>query len=176
VLPIASFFSSVKPDTSPAVSVSTATTSAVASFNGVAFVRERGQEFMCLVTELCLGALDVYTDGERKQQAALANGFPQLTTELLLNFILGTVAGLAFMHSKKVVHRDLKPANLFLGGDGRVRIGDLGLSRILNNDGAHTLMQQTATANVGSPAYMAPELLSMDSKQTQYSTAIDMYR
>jgi serine/threonine protein kinase len=124
----------------------------ILKFIGVAVVRERGQEFMSLVTELCIGSLDVYTSGERKQREAIENGMPELTDDLVLNFVLGIAAGLAFIHNKPAVHRDLKPGNVFLGSDNRIRIGDFGLSRMMNMDSAAmTLQQMTATANVGTP-------------------------
>jgi hypothetical protein len=46
----------------------------------------------------------------------------------------------------------MKPHNIFLAPDGTAKIGDFGLSRILNSDDP---MGKTAsyTANVGSPAY-----------------------
>jgi serine/threonine protein kinase len=75
-------------------------------------------------------------------------------------------AGLAFMHSKTVVHRDMKPANLFRSRDNVYKIGDFGLSRVLK-DKQGLDIAATYTANIGSPAYMAPELLESEAKQTQ---------
>lgn len=37
------------------------------------------------------------------------------------------------MHSKRIIHRDLKPANIFVGDDGMLKVGDLGLGRLLSH-------------------------------------------
>lgn len=66
-------------------------------------------------------------------------------------------AALAHAHSIGVIHRDLKPANLFLGEDGRVKVGDFGLARDLNNSRL-TMDGQT----VGTCRYMPPEQIGGD--------------
>jgi len=43
------------------------------------------------------------------------------------------VNGLAHVHSKGIIHRDLKPANIFASDDGSWRIGDFGLSKMIQN-------------------------------------------
>jgi serine/threonine-protein kinase len=62
---------------------------------------------------------------------------------------------LAFAHSHGVVHRDLKPSNVLVHWpDDTVKLVDFGLARAV--DGA-----QTGTGVVlGTPLYMAPELLA----------------
>ena len=57
------------------------------------------------------------------------------------------------LHSKRILHRDLKPANVFLTLQGTVKVGDLGLSRLLSEK---TL---EAHSKVGTPLYMSPEVL-----------------
>jgi len=61
---------------------------------------------------------------------------------------------LAYVHAQGVVHRDLKPSNVLLGVDGRVRIGDFGVSRLLDSS---TITVKGTT--LGTVSYMAPEQL-----------------
>lgn len=76
-------------------------------------------------------------------------------------------AALAHAHQIGVIHRDLKPANLFLGEDGRVKVGDFGLARDLNRSRL-TLDGQT----VGTCRYMPPEQIA---GEADLSGATDLY-
>lgn len=77
--------------------------------------------------------------------------FPE---ELLLNWFLQMCLGVQYLHSRKILHRDLKSSNIFLTAEGVVKIGDFGISRILEGqvEGARTV--------VGTPYFMAPEIVS----------------
>lgn len=67
--------------------------------------------------------------------------------------------GLAAAHQEGVVHRDLKPSNLRLLSDGRLKILDFGLARLLGpvTDTAATESLSQTRGPVGTPPYMAPE-------------------
>ena len=141
-------------------------------FFGVAFMKKDHEEFMCLVTELCVCSLELYVGSAKKRLDAISKGLLEpMDVEVLRHILIQVATGLAFMHRKLVVHRDLKPANIFRDANGNYKIGDFGLSRILND----TTTSTTYTANIGSPAYMAPELLALDTRGTQYASPVDMY-
>ena len=52
------------------------------------------------------------------------------------------------------MHRDLKPANIFLTSEGKVKLGDFGISKLLPLSGA------LAQTQCGTPLYMSPEMAS----------------
>ncbi|CAI8595827.1 unnamed protein product [Vicia faba] len=67
-------------------------------------------------------------------------------------------SALSFLHSTKpqpIIHRDLKPANILLGGNLVSKIGDIGLSTILDSDDLSTMYKDTAP--VGTLSYIDPE-------------------
>ncbi|XP_045153447.1 serine/threonine-protein kinase Nek4 [Echinops telfairi] len=61
---------------------------------------------------------------------------------------------LQYLHEKHILHRDLKTQNVFLTRTNIIKVGDLGIARVLEG---HCDMASTL---IGTPYYMSPELFS----------------
>src|SRR5450631_4459338 len=86
-----------------------------------------------------------------------------LPVRKVIDYAVQITHGLAAAHDHGIVHRDLKPENLFVTKDGRVKILDFGLAKLIqlqaDSDGnAPTLPHGTDPGMVmGTAGYMSPE-------------------
>ena len=94
--------------------------------------------------------------------------------------------GLAAAHGKGIVHRDLKPSNLFITKDGRVKILDFGLAKVIVEEQATVSNAQTASLMprtepgvvLGTVGYMSPEQVrarSVDHRSDIFSLGAVLY-
>ena len=96
---------------------------------------------------------------------SLVKEFGPLPHERVM-YLLGQVChSLAEAHARGMVHRDIKPANIFLCRMGLefdfVKVLDFGLVQTRRADTANAVTETSLTAEklIGTPAYMAPELI-----------------
>ncbi|MEE9394160.1 MAG: protein kinase [Planctomycetota bacterium] len=103
----------------------------------------------------------------RTLEDAIEDGQP-MTVKDAVAATLDLLAGLEAAHEKGVMHRDIKPSNLFLDENGRVKLGDFGLSRSFGGD-----LKLTRTGTfLGTPLYASPEQVrsrDVDERSDLYS-------
>src|SRR5262245_40408067 len=67
-------------------------------------------------------------------------------------------AGLAQAHEAGIIHRDIKPANLMVDQQGRLKILDFGIARVVESSKTRVGMPLTqVNVMIGTPGYMSPE-------------------
>lgn len=97
-------------------------------------------------------------DGEDLERVVFARGgLPDWVVSAVLDQAL---SALAAAHEQDIVHRDIKPSNVFLCRSGRVVLLDFGLARATSDASGETLARGLGTNVMGTPHYMAPEMLS----------------
>ena len=72
---------------------------------------------------------------------------------------------LILCHETGIIHRDIKPENIFVNRNGNYKLGDFGISKILDSSPL-----AVASTGIGTPPFMAPEQIS-----GKYDRRIDIY-
>jgi len=113
-----------------------------------------------LVMELCACSLrDIVRDENNPAPMGQA-----------LSWVRQAAAGLAAVHSQGLIHFDIKPANILIDLGGVAKVADLGIARQMNV--SHSLTFNN-NLRIGTPSYMAPELLRGDIERI--TPTIDIY-
>ena len=97
---------------------------------------------------------------------------------LLWSIFYELLLGIDHIHQNNVIHRDLKPLNIFMSATQTVKIGDLGVGKIINDDNKENVLANISQEKVGTPMYFAPELVlnhSYDFKVDIWAIGVIMY-
>ena len=102
-----------------------------------------------------------FCDGGTLESKIYEKGF--LQEKDALKFFSQILSSLVYLESEKILHRDIKPSNIMLH-QGNIKLGDFGFCKQIQGfDFSQTM--------VGSPIYMAPEIL----KNTSYTAKADVW-
>ncbi|CAD8139725.1 unnamed protein product [Paramecium pentaurelia] len=128
------------------------------------FVYKLGfMEYDCIVMDYCNnGDLSDYLKINRKY----------LNIQDIRDMIFQIAFGIWELHNFKIIHRDLKPQNILTHKQDKLflKICDLGLSKISKQGGGNH------TVNIGTPYYMAPELIQNDDSDFKnYDCSVDVW-
>ncbi|KAG1868010.1 kinase-like domain-containing protein [Suillus tomentosus] len=85
-----------------------------------------------------------------------------LSWERKLSMVREIAAGLQYLHAKGIVHGDLTPTNVLVSSDGRLCLGDFGLSMVFAESGNLPFN----SCHAGNVRWMAPELLEEQARPT----------
>lgn len=89
----------------------------------------------------------------------------QFPSSQVMEWFTQATLALKYLHDLHILHRDLKSKNFFVTADNRLKVGDFGISRVLDGTCAF------AKTMIGTPYYMAPEVCS----ERPYSWASDIW-
>jgi Tol biopolymer transport system component len=106
-----------------------------------------------------------------------------LTVQKSIEIAAQVAHGLAAAHDKGIVHRDLKPSNIFITRDGRAKILDFGLAKLINPEGEVTSTEPTRPhtspgALVGTVGYASPEQVAgegSDARSDVFALGVVLY-
>ena len=103
---------------------------------------------LCIVTAYAEEG-DLFTHIKRARESNPRRYFPE---RQVLDWTAQIALALDHIHAMRVMHRDLKTQNIFLGRGGVVKLGDFGISRVLERT------DDFATTVAGTPYYLSPEV------------------
>src|SRR5690625_531221 len=75
----------------------------------------------------------------------------------ILAVFMQIVSAVVYLHHRNVIHRDIKTTNIFLNRKGFIKLGDFGISKILD-------AKVDARSFVGTLFYTCPEIVSFTAR------------
>jgi serine/threonine protein kinase/ribosomal protein S27AE len=116
-----------------------------------------------------------YVDGVTLRQ--LLHGH-KIAPEQALKIVPKICEALQFAHELGIVHRDIKPENVLLDKQGRVKIADFGIAKLIGVEATRPSLTEEQSV-IGTPHYMAPEQVekpqTVDHRADIYSLGVVFY-
>lgn len=109
-----------------------------------------------------------YIDGEPITSWAEARSLP---LRARIRLFLQACEAVEAAHRNLIVHSDLKPGNILVNSEGRVKLLDFGIARLMGEVSADPSGARSAEANAFTPAYAAPEQI----RARPVTTAADIF-
>lgn len=104
------------------------------------------KERIIIIMENCPGGdLDQLISSHKNSKSF----FPE---NCILDWTGQLASALSHVHALKIIHRDLKPSNVFVALDGKLKLGDFGVSKALADS------NDVAMTQIGTPLYLSPEV------------------
>lgn len=111
---------------------------------------------------------------EGKTLRAWLSEYGRFTVEVAADLTQQLLSAVGAAHARGIVHRDLKPDNVLISTQGKTKILDFGISKVLDDS-----RQLTATGSmVGTPSYMSPEQVkgeAVDARADIYALGVMLY-
>ena len=130
----------------------------------------------CLVTEFAQnGSLEDYIK-KHKTNCVAKGSYVPIDQQIVIKFLDQILSALKYLHGKKIAHRDIKPDNILLDENDNIKIADLGIDAIFQEeDDAETGEEDDDLlghcSQVGRTDFVSPEIM----KKINYDYRCDIY-
>ena len=102
----------------------------------------------------------------------------QLKIRERIQLFLDVCRAVHYAHQKLIVHSDLKPSNILVTPEGKVKLVDFGIARMLNDEKSTDRTNQNESIRPLTPVYASPEQIRMEAISTssdQYQLGVILY-
>ena len=99
----------------------------------------------------------------------------KLTASEAVGYAKGVLTALEYSHKAGIIHRDIKASNIMVTEEGKVKVMDFGIARVISDSSA---TQAHTSGIVGTAQYFSPEQArgeAVDARTDLYSTGVVLY-